>query len=249
MYSIGVKSRFNLLHLQEGEEYIKDFQGTFKLFNPVTRMESSEPGTIHFCSHSLILEAENSTFPILKYLYKFMKSPPEMFERKSDRLMKLECTRVIEIPASKTPQPHRKYDLAQKAEQRVELKLLYTSIDVLFESVNHIYDKTTKGLSDVEYQQMIRAFMAEDERFGKAVFDKTRIKDISEKPLISKEVRVRQILPLVQIDGLFYLTDKRIYFQPLHSFYAKPLVSFKLKGITGLYKRRYKLKPVILGNS
>jgi len=243
MYSIGVKSRFNLLHLQEGEEYIKDFQGTFKIFNPNTHLESLEPGTIHFCSHSLILEPENSSFPILKYLYKFMKSAPEIIEKKSDKWMKIECTRITEISASKTPQPHKKHDLIPK-EQKIEIKLSYSSTETLSSSVNYLYDATQKNLSEVEYTEIIRLFMADDSKFTKTVFDKTRIKDISEKPLISKELKVRQILPLIQIDGLFYLTDKRIYFQPLHSFYAKPLVSFKLKGITGLYKRRYKLKQV-----
>lgn len=44
------------------------------------------------------------------------------------------------------------------------------------------------------------------------VFDKTRIKSLSETPLVSKELRVRQILPLISIDGLLYVTNKRIYF-------------------------------------
>jgi hypothetical protein len=86
--------------------------------------------------------------------------------------------------------------------------------------------------------------MQEEARYGKIAFDKTRIKDINEKPLISKELRVIQVVPLVQVDGLFYLTDKRIYFQPLHSIYAKPLVSFNLKKIMALYKRRYKLRQL-----
>ncbi len=245
MYSIGVKSRFNLLYMQEGEEYIKDFQGSFKLTNPVTHSEISESGTIHFCSHSVILEPENTSLPIFKYLFKYMKSKPELGEHKGEKVMRLECSRVIEVPASKTPQPHRRHDLAAgKSEPRVEIKLLYSSVEPLVRAAAHFFTETAKNKSDYEYQQIVRQFMSEDESFGKAVFDKTRIKDIGEKPLLSRELRVNQIFPLIQIDGMFYLTDKRIYFQPLHSIYAKPLVSFKIKSIVGLYKRRYKLKQV-----
>ena len=46
---------------------------------------------------------------------------------------------------------------------------------------------------------------------------------------------------MVQLDGLLYLTNKRIYFQPFHSIYKKPVINFKLKDIIELFKRRYKL--------
>jgi hypothetical protein len=50
-------------------------------------------------------------------------------------------------------------------------------------------------------------------------FNKTRIKDIFETSLIAKEFKVKRILPLVQIEGLLYITNHRIYFQPYHNIY------------------------------
>ena len=246
MYSIGVKSRFNLLHLQEGEEYIKDFQGTFKFYNPETNSDVSESGTIHFCSRSLILEPETNSMPLFKYLFKHIKKSPELTSYKASKAMVIHCTRLITVIVGKTPQPHKRYELETNANMRVEITLSYSSITQLLDSVENLYAESKKNLTDTDYKIMINEFMMDEERFGKIVFDKTRIKDISEMPLISKEIKVSQILPLVQNDGLFYLTDKRIYFQPLHSFYAKPLVSFKIKNIIGLYKRRYKLRHVLL---
>eukprot|EP00826_Nyctotherus_ovalis_P015016 TRINITY_DN14230_c0_g1_i7.p1 TRINITY_DN14230_c0_g1~~TRINITY_DN14230_c0_g1_i7.p1 ORF type:complete len:300 (-),score=61.94 TRINITY_DN14230_c0_g1_i7:2122-3021(-) len=246
MYTLNAKSRFNLLHLQEGEEYLKDYQGSFKFINPETDTSVIENGTVHLCSHSIILEAENPSISLYKYLFKFMSSGPEQVETKSGQAMRFECKRAIEVLAGKTPQPHRRHELESARRQRVEIALAYTSVSKLVALASYLYRENRKNLADVEYREMIKEFTGNEKMFEKTVFDKTRIKDISEMPLISKELRVSQILPLVQIDGLFYLTDKRIYFQPLHSFYAKPLFSFKIKNITGLYKRRYKLRPVIV---
>ena len=38
-----------------------------------------------------------------------------------------------------------------------------------------------------------------------------------------------------------YLTNKRLYFQPFHSIYNKPVINFKVSQITELFVRRYKL--------
>ena len=49
-------------------------------------------------------------------------------------------------------------------------------------------------------------------------------------------------MPLVQIDGLIYLTDERIYMQPLHpQILGKSVVNLKVQNIKELFKRRYTL--------
>lgn len=72
-------------------------------------------------------------------------------------------------------------------------------------------------------------------------FNKTRIKDIFETSLIAKEFKVKRILPLVSIDGLLYLTNHRIYFQPYHNLYDEQVISFPIKEFTEFFKRRFKL--------
>jgi hypothetical protein len=52
-------------------------------------------------------------------------------------------------------------------------------------------------------------------------FNLTKIKDLSEKSLFPREFKVRRILPLVQIEGLLYVTNQRIYFQPYHNIYEE----------------------------
>ena len=44
-------------------------------------------------------------------------------------------------------------------------------------------------------------------------FDKTRIKSLNEKSQLGgREFRVKQIIPLIQVEGILYLTNKRVYF-------------------------------------
>lgn len=77
------------------------------------------------------------------------------------------------------------------------------------------------------------------------VFDTTRVKKLSEKRLIPGDCKIKYIMPLVSIDGLLYLTDERIYMQPLHpQILEKPVINLKVASIKELFKRRYTLMDI-----
>lgn len=76
---------------------------------------------------------------------------------------------------------------------------------------------------------------------GAFIFDKTRIKNLSEKPLLAEEIKVKQILPLVSHEGLLYITNKRVYFQPYQTIQANPVNYYNIKSIRKIFKRRYML--------
>jgi len=90
-------------------------------------------------------------------------------------------------------------------------------------------------------QDLDKMFFQNSDFFSNVVFDKTRIKSLSEKPLLPQEFKVKQILPMVQIDGILFLTNKRAYFQPYNSFHSKLVLNFKFKEMKELFKRRYRL--------
>ena len=76
-------------------------------------------------------------------------------------------------------------------------------------------------------------------------FNKTRVKTLTEKRMIPKECKVKYVLPLVSIDALVYLTDQRIYMQPLHAqILEKPVINLKVGSIKELFKRRYTLMDI-----
>ena len=72
-------------------------------------------------------------------------------------------------------------------------------------------------------------------------FDLTKIKDLSEKSLFPTPFKVKRILPLVEITGLLYVTNQRIYFQPYHNIYEEHVVHFTIRKYTEFFKRRFKL--------
>lgn len=104
-------------------------------------------------------------------------------------------------------------------------------METLYKSIYKIYELfRTKNTFHYE-QDLDKMFFLNPEFFSNSSFDKTRIKSLNEKATFPKEFRVKQILPLVQVEGLLYLTNKRLYFQPCHSIYTKPVIHFKLKEI------------------
>ena len=51
-------------------------------------------------------------------------------------------------------------------------------------------------------------------------------------------------MPLVEIDGILYVTNARLYFQPYHNLYDKQVINFKVENFTEFFCRRFKLLEV-----
>ena len=75
-------------------------------------------------------------------------------------------------------------------------------------------------------------------------FNKSRLKNISELAQFQREFNVKQILPLVEIEGLLFVTNTRIYFQPYHNLYDKQVINYKIANFTEFFHRRFKLLEV-----
>lgn len=60
-----------------------------------------------------------------------------------------------------------------------------------------------------------------------------------------KEIKIKYILPLVSIDGLLYITDERVYMQPIHPYVlGESVVNIKLSKVRELFRRRYTLMDI-----
>ena len=51
-------------------------------------------------------------------------------------------------------------------------------------------------------------------------------------------------MPLVEIEGLLFVTNARIYFQPYHNIYDKQVINYKIANFTEFFHRRFKLLEV-----
>jgi hypothetical protein len=97
--------------------------------------------------------------------------------------------------------------------------------------------QVSQNIGSEEYTKFeLNVFSFFDDIRGEFIFDKTRIKNVSEKPLLSQEIRCKQILPLVSIEGLLYITDKRVYFQPYKTTQANPVDNYSIKSIKKIFK-------------
>ena len=57
-----------------------------------------------------------------------------------------------------------------------------------------------------------------------------------------KEIKIKYILPLVSLEGLLYITDERVYMQPVHPYVlGQSVINIKLSKVRELFKRRYTL--------
>lgn len=65
---------------------------------------------------------------------------------------------------------------------------------------------------------------------------------MSEHAVLPNEFKIKYILPLVNVDGLLFLSNERIYMQPFHpEVLHKPLINLRVDQITEIFKRRYTL--------
>lgn len=122
----------------------------------------------------------------------------------------------------------------------MEFECYYDKSTTLFKALNRVYEVSMNSNSEAysKYEQDVFSF---NDIRGEFVFDKTRVKNFSEKALLPEEMRVKQILPLVSYEGLLYVTNKRVYFQPYQAVQANPVMHYNIKSIRKIFKRRYML--------
>lgn len=72
-------------------------------------------------------------------------------------------------------------------------------------------------------------------------FNPTKMKSFGERVLFpGKDFKVKKILPMVEIEGVLFVTDSRLYFQPIHNFYDKVVFNYKIENYTEFLCRRFK---------
>ena len=241
MHSLGKKKkRFSLLFLEDGEMYTRDCMG-FRQHSDSYPEKRQEKGRIHICSRSLIFEPLDLETPIVRYSYRDMITHPEevsvaktlySYTENSTRLS-FSINKVTELPDTRNPSTYK--NIAFKSPQIVFLDFSYESISNITGWVKEFYDKNSGHYAGFDLDSDIAAFVKEREDNFK--FDTSRIESVSEKPLITN-FHVQRIHPFMQLKGLLYMTDVRLYFQPLYQVSAHPVKSIKYSDISKLYKRR-----------
>ena len=68
--------KFNLLYLEEGEQYISELAAQVRCFDTQFNSYRKFDCSVHFCTRSLLIEPHEDAKPIYKYLFKHLATLP-----------------------------------------------------------------------------------------------------------------------------------------------------------------------------
>ena len=224
--------------------YTRDCMG-FRHHSDSYPEKRQEKGRIHICSRSLIFEPLDLETPIVRYSYRDMvRAPEEVVVAKSiysytdnNTRLSFSINKGTELPDTRSPSTYK--TIQYKSSQIIFFDFSYESISNITQWVREFYNKNSGHYAGFDIDSDIAAFIKEREDNLK--FDTSRIESVSEKPLITN-IQVQRIHPFMQLKGLLYMTDVRLYFQPLYQVSSHPVKSIKYNDITKLYKRRWRLR-------
>jgi factor associated with neutral sphingomyelinase activation len=156
----------------------------------------------------------------------------------------IKVEKMIEVPLTAVPRGYTSHKCKKAEDYSMEFECLYDKIGTLYKGLHRVYEVSQNTGSEAYTKYELDVFSFFNDIRGEFVFDKTRIKNLSEKALLPQEMRVKQILPLESHEGLLYLTNKRVYFQPYQTIQANPVNHYNIKSIRKIFKRRYMLMRI-----
>jgi GRAM domain. len=146
--------------------------------------------------------------------------------------------RIYEINTSNPPAP---YAIHEEGETEITITPTFENIDKLIYKLNKLIEFSESKSITTDFQAEITKLILED---SKLKFDKSHLESITEKPILTRQMIARRIMPLVSIHGVIYITNKNVYFQPLHAVASKPVKTIHMEDITNIFRRRFELRHV-----
>ena len=216
---------------------------------------------LHFSSRSIIVELhKENNQPLYKYLLKNFKAEPIFDQAYKKNVpgqmpMTIQASRMIEVPInSSVPKPyihHQANKVPNVGSDTFDLQINVEFHDIIevFNAVRDLfYLYKQKGAS---YEDNLQIIIFQHYKFAQKArseqFDTTRVKKLNEKKMLPQEIKIKYIMPLVSIDGLIFITDERIYMQPLHpQILGQSVLNLKIRNVKELFKRRYTLMDIAI---
>jgi factor associated with neutral sphingomyelinase activation len=260
------KSRFNLLLLDYGEYFLEDLS---VYFFPVPTNDLSKAfevqeslkvhGRLKLASRSLVFEPSDIKLPIVKFPYKSITTPLQIFNMKQSELAQMSievvgfftflCANYYEMKANDKVGPYKCVEYQQVPQQSDSLKghrivfaLVHSDLQnflVKVEQFRHIFSVAEKKGSGMGFQ-LLKPFL---DSALITTFDTTSLIDFHEKLLLKSPVSVKKVKPLIVNPGILMITETRIYFQPssLNNI-GDPVQNFEFRKILKIFNRRHLLR-------
>ncbi|CAJ1353428.1 unnamed protein product [Effrenium voratum] len=226
--SFRVERRFNLLIMEEGEDYIADVAATMALTRRGQVAESK--GRLRICSKSLIFQPDDVAASIIKFPYRYMQVIESPANPSSSFCV--ECEQFVQV-ATKTG----------GTETRIVTP--FSILKSKFRPSFHVHYANAS-----EYQQLAQRLRAASKASAQEVrqilsevtadvsFDVSRLGH-RETALLPGGLWVRQVEPLLEVRGLLQLSNEAIYFQPHPNFSSEPVKQVPLNDVLHVFRRVY----------
>ena len=236
-----VKRPFNLLFLEEAEEYFSDFAASL-FIKQKDVPDKQVDGRLRICSKSLVFDPDDVSSPILKFLYRFVTETRP--DRNGKPVFKVDSSRLHKVPTTTADLNTRcviPYDVVPSEGQAFIFSVHYGEIGQFFPLIESLI-KASK-LPMEEYLSEVQRMLSKVS--SSLRFDQSQL-DHREKILTPAALWVTRIKPLMCHRGLLMITSSAVYYQPYPNFSSKSSESFKLSEILQVFPRHYSLKPTAL---
>ncbi|DBA77988.1 hypothetical protein WJX77_012160 [Trebouxia sp. C0004] len=227
--------RFTLLLLEEEEEYVADFVASCAWPTAVqgnVQQVKCMPGSLRLCSKSVFFEPDDVRVPIVRIPFLFV----QQLEGINLSTLSLATTQVVKMKANTADAP---YVIQRGAPTHWQFNLTYATVDQFL-----VMAHEQLAASRLPYADRKEALQAgARQRAAEAVFDNSRLVEFTEQ--IQYDAPAVQQTPLVQEGGRLVVTDRRLYFQPLHNVAGgNPVRTHPLAAVAAIAHRNSSLRPI-----
>eukprot|EP00271_Cylindrocystis_brebissonii_P020385 TRINITY_DN6725_c0_g2_i1.p1 TRINITY_DN6725_c0_g2~~TRINITY_DN6725_c0_g2_i1.p1 ORF type:complete len:926 (+),score=154.21 TRINITY_DN6725_c0_g2_i1:58-2835(+) len=220
--------RFNLLLLEEGEYYFKDFPC---LYSP-REGDPRSMGTLKMCSDCLFFSPLDEDQPVVRIRYvnvqALERGPKTVSEDgESEEVFVVKCSEMTDVSIGRRGGAH----VQRKGPFSCFFVLPYTTVSAVLPKIQKLLDLAQDPPEDKAARLQALITKHEEElNFNVAWFETS-----NESLLL--QVNAFRMSPLVVQPGRVVLTNKNIYFQPFNVVSACPVAHFPLKHIKWIRQR------------
>jgi len=229
--SFRVERRFNLLILEEGEEYIADVAATMAMSRRGKTAESK--GRLRIGSKSLVFQPDEVSASILKFPYRYVRTLGEL--EKSSGGFSVECEQFVQVATNTGTETRIVTPFTiLKTKIAVTFHIHYASADEYLQNAKILWESASLPHGQAErVGKTILAQVTTDVQF-----DVSRLGH-REKALLPRHLWVRRVKPLLEVRGMLQISDEAIYFQPHPNFSSKPVKRIQLTDVLHVFCRTY----------
>lgn len=224
--------KFNLLILEEGEEYVSDFSVSMSLLILRKGKAAESKGRLRIGSKSLLFQPDEVSESILKFPYRKTRSIGDAREGS----FPIECDEFVQVATKMTGGKTRIVApfSVQKTQISAHFRVHYGQTEEYLKMMRQLWEASSLSYSDAEV--VVKGIL--DEANKAVQFDMSRLGH-RESALLQQHLWVRRVKPLLQVRGMLQISNEAIYFQPHPNFASEPVQRVPLAEVLHVFCRIY----------